>query len=245
MMEVVVVIHGDERQRTSLVRQLELADYVVESAGNGMEALGKVYALRPNAIVLDMDLSEMDGQELTRLLRAVSEDVAIIVLGKAGDPARAVRILDMGADDYVEKPFVANELVARMRAAIRRAARNQQPRETALVIQTGDLMLDRESRVARKNGIEVPLTPTEYRLLEALAVRAGKVVPHRLLLSAVWGDEFVDDTHYLRIYIGYLRRKVEDDPARPKYLVNEWGTGYRLAVLPVVEPELERQRLAG
>ena len=234
-MPVVVVVDEDERSRRLLVRQLQTHDYIVEEAPTGLEALRRVYAIRPDAIILDAHLSGMETQELTRVLRAISDEVAILVLAHEGDGPEAVRMLDAGADDYVPYPFTASEVVARVRAAVRRASRNGTGHDEPLLIRTGEIVLDREARMVTKAGEPVPLTPTEYRLLEALALRIGKVVPHRVLLSTVWGDEFVDDTHYLRIYVGYLRRKLEEKPAVPRYLLNEWGTGYRMAQLPAVE----------
>jgi two-component system, OmpR family, KDP operon response regulator KdpE len=124
-------------------------------------------------------------------------------------------------------------VVARLRATIRRYNRELELQADDAVVRTGALVVDRQSQRVSKCGIAVPLTRTEYRLLDALAVRLAQVAPHRYLLSTVWGEEYVDDTHYLRVYVGYLRAKLEDDPARPRYLVNEWGTGYRLALLPI------------
>lgn len=234
-MPVVVVISDEERTRRALVRELQSHGFTAEEGSGGLEALRRVYALRPDAVVLESGATGMDTQELTRVLRAVSDDVALLVLSGATDNADAVRMLDAGADDFVPRPYTPDEVVARVRASVRRAARSGRAHDEQLQIRTGAIVVDREARLVTKAGVEVPLTPTEYRLLEALALRIGKVVPHRVLLSTVWGDEFVDDTHYLRIYVGYLRRKLEDAPALPHYLINEWGTGYRLALLPVVD----------
>jgi two-component system KDP operon response regulator KdpE len=234
-MPVVVIVDEDERSRRMLARQLQSHDYVVDEAKSGLEALRRVYALRPDAVVLDARLSGMETHDLTRVLRAISDEVAIIVLARQGDASDAVRMLDAGADDYVQFPSPASEVVARVRAAVRRVSRQGQGQDEPLTIRSGELMIDREARLVTKRGEPIALTPTEYRLLEALALRIGKVVPHRVLLSAVWGDEFVDDTHYLRIYVGYLRRKLEDAPSAPRYLLNEWGTGYRMALVPPVD----------
>ncbi len=234
-MAVVVVVSEEERSRRGLTRQLQAHGFTAEEGSGGLEALRRVYALRPDAVVLEAGQTGMDTQELTRVLRAVSDDVAIIVLSGGSDGVEAVRMLDAGADDFVPRPYTPDEVVARVRASVRRAARSGRTHDEQLQIRTGEVIVDREARLVTKAGVEIPLTPTEYRLLEALALRLGKVVPHRVLLSTVWGDEFVDDTHYLRIYVGYLRRKLEDQPALPHYLINEWGTGYRLALLPPVE----------
>ncbi len=234
-MPVVVVVSEDDRNRRALARQLQAHGFTAEEGAGGLDALRRVYALRPDAVVLDAGQTGMDTYELTRVLRAVSDDVAILVLANSAEDSDAVRMLDAGADDFVPQPYTPDEVVARVRASVRRAARSGRVHDEQLQIRTGLLTIDREARLVTKGAAEIPLTPTEYRLLEALALRIGKVVPHRVLLSTVWGDEFVDDTHYLRIYVGYLRRKLEDQPAVPHYLINEWGTGYRLAMLPPVE----------
>jgi two-component system KDP operon response regulator KdpE len=183
-------------------------------------------------VVLDLNVRGIDGEELTLVIRALSDDIAIVVIAATPDPDVTVRVLDLGADDIIQKPCTGPELVARVSAAIRRAARQTEGHEQGLVVRTGELTIDREAHIVKKGNRAVQLTPTEFRLLEALALRVGKLVPHRFLLSTVWGDEFVDDTHYLRSYVGYLRQKLEDDPSRPVYLLNERGTGYRLAAIP-------------
>jgi two-component system KDP operon response regulator KdpE len=175
-------------------------------------------------------MPEMDGEEFTRIVRALA-DVPILAIGPAGDPELIVRVLDGGADDYLEQPVSEIELVGRLRAALRRVAR-QTAAERAPVVRTGALEVDLGERTLLKRTQVIPLTPTEWGLLAALAHRVGHVAPHRFLLSTVWGEEYVDDTHYLRIYIGYLRKKIEDNPSEPEYLLSQWGTGYRLADLP-------------
>src|SRR5262249_47985462 len=143
--------------------------------------------------------------------------------------------LEAGADDVMPNRVAGEELLARIRATSRRATREVTPTPDQGLVRTGDLMIDRTKRLVTKAGRNVALSQTEYRLLDALASHVGRVAPHRFLLSTVWGDAFVDDTHYLRMYVGYLRAKLEDDPGQPTYLRNEWGTGYRLALLPVLD----------
>jgi two-component system KDP operon response regulator KdpE len=190
---------------------------------------------------MDLKAAQMDSLEIIRVLRAAT-DIPLVVTGD-GASGMAVRALDMGADDYLQKPLDCVEAVARLRATIRRYHRQTELIQDNKVVRTGGLVIDRETQQVTKHGTAVPLTRTEYRLLDALAQRASQVAPHRYLLSTVWGEEYVDDTHYLRVYIGYLRVKLEDDPAHPQYLVNEWGTGYRLAVLPI-QAEAANARLA-
>jgi two-component system KDP operon response regulator KdpE len=231
-MTIVIVVDSDERGRRSALRYLAAADHAVEEATDGPSALRKIYTLRPDAVVLDLDVPVMDGEELTRVIRALSDRIAIVVVAATHDPDVTVRVLDLGADDFIQKPCTGPELVARVSAAIRGAARQTEGHEQSLVVRTGDLTIDREAHILKKGNRAVQLTPTEFRLPEALALHVGKLVPHRFLLSSVWGDEFVNDTHYLRTYVASLRQKLEDDPSRPVYLLSEWGMGYRLAAIP-------------
>ncbi|MSP21950.1 MAG: response regulator transcription factor [Dehalococcoidia bacterium] len=157
--------------RRILVRQLQTHDSIVEEAPTGLEALRRVYAIRPDAIVLDSHLSGMETVELTSVFRAISDEVAILVLANQGGGTEAVRMLNAGADDYAPYPFAATEVVALVRAAVRRASRNGASHDEPLQIRTGELLLDREARMVTRAGIQVPLTPTEYRLLEALGRR--------------------------------------------------------------------------
>lgn len=234
-MTSVLLVGADGRERASAAREFEAADYTVIAASGALEGLRKVYEDRPDAVVLDLDMPEMSGEEFTRIVRALA-DIPILALGPTGDPQLIVRVLDCGADDYLEQPVNKIELVGRLRAALRRVARQRGAARPGAVVRTGDLEMDFEHQVVRKRGKPVSLTPTEYRLMSALASRVGRVAPHRYLLSTVWGDEYIDDTHYLRIYVGYLRKKIEDDPSNPKYLLSQWGTGYRLAELALSEP---------
>jgi two-component system, OmpR family, KDP operon response regulator KdpE len=231
-LETVVLLEGDEPTRRQLAHALSSADLQITEAADGLDVLRKVFALRPTAVLMDLRAARMDALEMIRVLRAAT-DIPLVVIGES-TPGMAVRALDMGADDYLERPLDCVEVVARVRATIRRYHRQTELHQDNKVIRTGALVINRDSQQVTKAGLIVPLTRTEYRLLDALALRAAQVAPHRYLLSAVWGEEYLDDTHYLRVYIGYLRMKLEDDPGHPQYLVNEWGTGYRLAVLPIV-----------
>lgn len=232
MSDNVLLVEADGPARIAAARELEAADYTVIQASSALEGLREVYEHRPGAVIVNITMPEMDGEEFTRIVRALA-DVPIIALGPAGDPELIVRVLDGGADDYLEQPVSEIELVGRLRAALRRVAR-QTSAERAPIVRTGGLEIDLAEHTARKRGQVIPLTPTEWGLLAALAHRIGHVAPHRFLLSTVWGEEYVDDTHYLRIYIGYLRKKIEDQPSEPEYLLSQWGTGYRLADLPPV-----------
>ena len=221
-MTLVMLIDADDSSRAAAVHYLRSADYEVLETKDGIEGLRKVFDLRPAAVVLDLDVPRMDGIELTRVIRAAS-DIPIIATGARKRPEAIIQVLDLGADDFIEKPFSAPELVARVRAAIRRAARESDSTGHERVIRVGDITIDREARLVTKAGATVKLTATEFRLLDALATHVGKVAPHRFLLSTVWGEEYVDDMHYLRIYVGYLRKKLGDD-----VIATVRGMGYRL-----------------
>jgi two-component system, OmpR family, KDP operon response regulator KdpE len=186
---------------------------------------------RPVAVVMNVRTPGMDGEELIRVLRAAC-DVPIIALASGSRPEMTARALDSGADCVMEGAAIRTELAARLRAVIRRYERHRPVDDAGPVIRTGALVIDMEAQTLRKSGMLISLTPTERRLLYALASRLDEVAPQRYLLSAAWGDSYVDDTQYLRTYIGYLRQKLEDDPAHPTYVLNVWGVGYRLASLP-------------
>ena len=231
-MTTVLLVEAERRTRLPESPAVTAGPYQVVHAAGAFDGLRKVYEHRPDAVVVSLELEEMAGDEFTRIIRALT-DIPIVVVGPGGDPKSIVRVLDAGADDYIEQPVSEMELAGRLRAALRRVQRQRQAQGASTLIRTGELEVDLDEQMVRKGGEMVQLTPTEYRLLAALASRIGKVAPHRFLLSTVWGDEYMDDTHYLRIYVGYLRKKIEDDPADPQYLLSQWGTGYRLANLPV------------
>jgi two-component system KDP operon response regulator KdpE len=222
-----VLIVDDEPQiRRFLRTSLSAHGYHVIEASCGREAITLTTTERPELVLLDLGLPDMDGREVIRRLREWSA-VPIIVVSVRGQEAEKIAALDGGADDYVTKPFGMGELLARLRTALRHRlqAEVEEP-----VFHSGGLSVDLVRRVVTVDGREVKLTPKEYDLLRALVTHAGKVITHRHLLREVWGPTSVDETHYLRVYIGQLRQKLEPDPARPRYLLTEAGVGYRLRV---------------
>jgi two-component system, OmpR family, KDP operon response regulator KdpE len=196
----------------------------VHEAASGEDALQVVPAVRPDVIVLDLGLPQMTGTEVTRCLREWTE-VPIIILSVREEEAEKIAALDAGADDYLTKPFGPGELLARMRAALRRASKQ----ETNSVFTAGDLMVDLVQRQVRVRDADVQLTPTEYDLLKALVLHAGKVLTHRQIMREVWGGAHYDDSmHLLRVNVSNLRRKIEADATRPRFIVTEPGVGYRM-----------------
>jgi two-component system KDP operon response regulator KdpE len=232
MSSLIAVAEPDPTLRTEITRALTAAEFSVVESGDGMHALRQVFSSQPSAIVMELDLPLLGGLELVRVLRAAS-DVAILVMTDAPTPHLAGRVLDTGADHVIARPVHPVDLVARVRASLRRAQQSAVAHQPATqVIRTGSLTIDREAQVVTRRGVTVPMTRTEHLLLDAMARRVGQLCPHRYLLTAVWGGEYVDDTHYLRGYIASLRQKLEDDASSPRLLLTEWGTGYRLAALP-------------
>jgi len=219
----VVVIEDEPPIQRFLRVSLMAHGYEVIEAGSGAEGLRQATAHRPDAVILDLGLPDMDGMEIIRLIREWSS-LPIIVLSARGQEHDKVAALDAGADDYLTKPFGVGELLARLRVGLRHAA----PIPEEPVFSAGSLRLDLASRQLYVSGKEVRLTPLEYRLLSTLVRHAGKVVTHRQLLKEVWGPDCVQETHYLRVYMGHLRHKIEADPARPRILLTEPGVGYRL-----------------
>lgn len=236
-MTLVLVASSDARLRENLVSLLHDDGISSLVAADGLEAFRAVFQAAPDAILVDLTIKEVDGLELVRMLRAASQLAIVTVLGVA-DQARGVAVLDLGADDVIRSSTPPSEILARVKAAIRRSQRVvPTTEETVPVVRTGDIVIDRGAQTVMKAGTRVALSRTEYRLLDALASRAGQVAPHRFLLSTVWGNEYVDDVHYLRVYFGYLRSKLEDDPHSPRYIRSEWGVGYRLVLLDVDDEE--------
>ncbi len=221
----VLVVDDEFAIRRFLRVALNAQGYVVAEAGNGWEALNAVVAQRPDIIILDLGLPDMDGVEVTRRLREWTQ-VPVIILSVREQENDKISALDAGADDYLTKPFSSGELMARLRVALRRSA---MPSEEP-ILQLDGLLVDFSRRIVTIDGQEVSLTPTEYELLRLLVQNAGKVLTHRQLLRQVWGPGYEPDQHLLRVNISNLRRKIEPDPARPRYIITEPGVGYRLRV---------------
>jgi two-component system KDP operon response regulator KdpE len=221
-----VLIVDDERPIRRFLKVALGSQFAVYEATNGEEALAAAASERPDVILLDLRLPDMDGVEVTRRLREWTQ-IPIIVVSVREQEADKIAALDAGADDYLTKPFGVGELMARLRAALRRSAQA----EIEPVFQTGGLTVDLNQRLVSVSGQPVSLTPTEYDLLRTLVQHAGKVLTHDQLLRAVWGTAYESETHMLQVNISNLRRKIEANASRPAYIVTEPGVGYRLKVL--------------
>jgi two-component system, OmpR family, KDP operon response regulator KdpE len=218
-----ILVVDDEPQ---IVRALKVilrgAGFATQQAESKREALDAVSIRPPDAMVLDLILPDGSGVEVCEEVRRWS-GLPIIVLSAVGDEREKVRALDAGADDYITKPFGTDELLARLRAVLRRVGEETEPR-----IEIGDLMIDLEARKVSSDGKPVHLTPIEFDLLRVLAQHRGKLVTHRQLLHEVWGPAYETETHYLRVHLAHIRAKIEPDPSRPRYVITEPGVGYRL-----------------
>ncbi|MGQ9549573.1 MAG: response regulator transcription factor [Roseiflexus sp.] len=223
--KLILVVDDEPRMINFMRMNLELEGCRVISASNGREALEKVRNEMPDVVLLDIMMPVMDGFETLRRLRQASSVPVLVLTAKDNEEDR-VRGLELGADDYIGKPFSHRELVSRIRAVLRR--HYTPPPAPQTLVQVDDrLQIDFARREVLVNGERVNLRPTEYRLLYHLVQNAGYVMTHEQLLSKVWGPEYRDETHYLRLYITYLRQKIEEDPANPKYILTERGIGYR------------------
>lgn len=221
-----VLIVDDEPQiRRFLRASLQAHDYQVIEAENGKEGVRACTVQKPELLILDLGLPDMDGLDVIKVVREWSS-LPIIVLSLRSDDADKIEALDRGANDYVTKPFSMGELLARMRVALRQGQGGGG--ESGPVIVAGDITVDLSKRLVTVGGTPVRLSRKEYDLLRILASHAGKVITHQQLLQEVWGQAYVEETQYLRVYIGQLRQKLEKEPAAPKYLVTEPGVGYRL-----------------
>lgn len=221
----VMVVDDEAAIHRFLKPALEANDYDVVSVGTVAEAIKAIAAQAPDAVLLDLGLPDGDGKEVIRRAREWS-DVPIIVLSAREREAEKIESLDLGADDYVNKPFNVGELMARIRTALRH--RMQRRAETP-VLQVGDLEIDAVRHRALRGGVELKLTPKEFELLSFLGRHAGRVVTHKQILAAVWGPAHTEDTQYLRVYVGQLRQKIEKQSADPRIILTEPGIGYRIA----------------
>ena len=218
-----ILVVDDEPQILRALRtNLRGAGYDVVTAETAESALAEAAMRRPDAVILDLLLPDGTGTEVCRELRRWS-NVPVVVLSAVGDEKEKVAALDAGADDYVTKPFGIDELLARLRAALRRVDQPSEP-----VVEVGDLRIDLEKHAASVGGRPVQLTPHEYGMLELFARNPGKLLTHRTILREVWGPGYGEESHYLHVYVSQLRRKIEQDPTRPRLLLTAPGLGYRL-----------------
>jgi two-component system KDP operon response regulator KdpE len=222
----ILVIEDETPIRHFIQTTLSGAGYRVVDAEGGKEGLTQAMAWNPDVVLLDLGLPDLDGLEVIQRLREWTSRPIIVLTARSQEHDK-VTALDLGADDYLTKPFGIEELLARMRVALRRTARTE---AGDAIFQIGDLRVDLEKRRVFIAGKEVHLSPTEYKLLGVLVRHAGKVITHRQLLKEVWGPLHADEAQYLRVYMRQLRGKLEENPARPRYLLTEIGVGYRLRV---------------
>lgn len=223
----ILVIEDEQEIRRFLRVSLVNQGYHLIEAATGKEGVMQAGTQQPELIVLDLGLPDIDGMEVIRQVREWSR-IPIIILSARGQEHEKVDALDAGADDYLTKPFSVGELLARLRVALRHATSSRgEPGESIFTL--GSLRVDLAARQVHVDEVEIHLTPIEYRLLTTLVKYAGRVVTHRQLLKEVWGPDSVQETQYLRVYMGQLRRKIESDPAQPRFLLTEPGVGYRLA----------------
>jgi two-component system KDP operon response regulator KdpE len=223
----VLVVDDEPNILNTLAPLLRTRGYDVLTAMSGRAAIEVIEREKPDLIVLDLGLPDVDGVEVCRTVRETMP-VPIVILSARGAEEDKVRALDLGADDYVTKPFGVEELLARIRAALRRA---EPPAPASEPIVRGTIVIDRERFRVLRDGVEVRLTPKEFDLLTYLAQHAGRVLTHRTLLKAIWGPHAVDQPEHLRVLIGALRKKIESNPASPKYILTEPWVGYRFADL--------------
>ncbi len=219
----ILVVDDDQGLRELIRINLEHEGYGVIQAANGVQCVAAVREQRPDMVILDVMMPEMDGLEACGKVREFSQ-LPILMLTAKVQSDDVITGLDKGADDYLIKPFNMDELSARIRALLRRVPPAYRP----LAAGEGQISIDQQKREVRVRGETVDLTPTEYHLLLILTENAGRVVEHETLLRAVWGQEYTKDNDYLKVYIWHLRRKIEVDPRNPKLLLTEWGVGYRL-----------------
>ena len=221
-----VLVVDDEKPLQDFVRRnLEVRNFKVETASNGLEALAIFNTRHIDLVIMDIMVPHLDGLETTRRMRSTSL-VPIIILTAMGEEADKVRAFDLGADDYLTKPFGTGELLGRVKAVLRRTHWSETPTPNEQ-ISRGEIFADLEKHEIKVRGKLVDLTPTEFNLLVYMMRNAGKALPHRLILQNVWGPEYGEEAEYLRVYMGKLRQKIEEDPLKPQYLLTERGIGYR------------------
>jgi two-component system KDP operon response regulator KdpE len=225
----ILVVDDEEQIRLALARALTARDYVVEARPEGESALRTADWFRPDLVVLDLNLPGMDGLEVCRRIRAAS-DVPILILSVREEEADKVEALNLGADDYLTKPFGIEEFLARIRALLRRAGGSAAAVPTTF--RADGLEIDLEQRTVRRAGADERLTKTEWALLDALSEHPGKLLTHRWLLERVWGPGYEDDVDVLRVFVSQLRKKIEPDPSRPRIVVTDPGVGYRWTLRP-------------
>jgi two-component system KDP operon response regulator KdpE len=223
--ETILIVDDDQDLARIVQLSLEREGYQTVIASSGLEGLQEAYRIQPDLVILDIMMPGMDGWEVCRRLGEIS-NVPILMLTAKGTEADIVKGLQIGADDYLTKPFSVAELIARIQALLRRAS-SQSQTDKPSVISIGNLTIDLSRRLVMQNGELVDLTPTEFKLLECFVTHRDRVLPHQFLLREVWGPEYIDETSYLKLYVRYLRRKLEEDPANPQLIVTEWGVGYR------------------
>ncbi|HEY0547882.1 MAG TPA: response regulator transcription factor [Pyrinomonadaceae bacterium] len=222
-----ILVVDDEAQLTRVLRTgLKSHGYDVRVAADGLTALETFNDWHPDLLITDLAMPNMDGLELCRRLRMISQ-VPIIVLSAKGEEKTKVEALDIGADDYVTKPFGIDELLARVRASLRRAITSDTGDAAQTIMEAGDFHIDLETRNVTVGGREVHLTPKEFDLLTYFMKHAGKVLTHRTLLAALWGGNYVEQNEYLRVFVGNLRKKIETDTSGPRYILTEPWVGYR------------------
>jgi len=226
MKKRILVVDDEEQVQRALRRNLSARDYDVAVASDGEEALDLAAEQEPDVVLLDLVMPRMDGLEFIRRFREWSR-APIIILSAVGEEHAKVAALDLGADDYVTKPFGLEELLARIRSALRRAGLGTDDARHGALFECGDLHIDFHRRIVTVRGVEVRLTPTEYELLKVMVTNPNRVLTHSMLLKAVWGNRYGAEPEYLRVFVSQIRRKIEDDPSQPRYILTDPGVGYR------------------
>ena len=223
--ETILIVDDDQDLARIVQLSLEREGYQTVIATSGLEGLQEAYRLQPDLVILDIMMPGMDGWEVCRRLKEMS-NVPILMLTAKGTEVDIVKGLQLGADDYLTKPFSVAELIARIQALLRRTG-SRSKTDKPSIFSIRNLTIDLNRRLVMRDGELVDLTPTEFKLLECFVTHRDRVLPHRFLLTEVWGPEYIDETNYLKLYVRYLRQKLEENPADPQLIVTEWGVGYR------------------